>query len=727
MRKNRFGPRKSGRLSLFVFGKEAAALQPTPEILAPAGSPEALLAAVRAGATAVYLGGTAFSARASAHNFDDDALRDAVEYCHARGVKVYLAVNTLFLQEELPPVLRFVEFACSLPVDAVILQDVGLWSLLRRCAPTLPLHASTQMSLHTPAGARLAVEGGIQRVVLARELSLSEIEEISQAVPVELEHFVHGALCMSVSGQCYFSSMLGSRSGNRGSCAQPCRLPFAAQGGTGYDLSLKDLSMLDRIDELSRAGVSSCKIEGRMKRPEYVAAATAACRTAAEGEEIHVELSRNLTSVFSRSGFTSGYPDGKRGREMFGVRRKEDVTSATGEVFSRLRELYRSERPSVPVQVQLEIAANQPVRLTVRDDDGNLAHAEGAPPEPAKHRAIDEERCREQLQKTGGTPFFVASCTCQIEPGLSLPVSVLNQLRRAALEDLLHQREHRPAIPFTLREVPEKKPSRKPHSTNLRARFYRVETADDIPREALCCEHIAVPFDTRPEVLAGLLERGFPLMLELPRGMFGQAAPVRRALEHAAKLGISSAWAGTLDAVAAARECGMRVHGGFSLNAVNTASVEFFEQLGLADLELSPELTLAQANALGGQLPRGMVCYGRLPLMLCRNCPAANAPGGCRGCTLRGGTRAPLLTDRKGMTFPIQCMGGCSEVLNAVPLSLSDRRGEIRLDFAVLRFTVENSVEIVETLHRFQTGEKLDTPYTRGLSDRGLARWKDGV
>ena len=272
------------------------------EILAPAGGREALEAAVRAGAEAVYLGGQAFGARANAKNFSREELAQAVEYCRQRNVRVHVTVNTLLKNDELAPALEFVEFLCSLPVDAVLVQDLGLFTLLRQRAPELPLHASTQMSLATPAGVRLAEELGAARTVLARELSLEEIRDIAHQTLGELEAFVHGALCMSVSGQCLLSAMLGGRSGNRGQCAQPCRLAFAAPGGTGHDLSLRDLSFVEGLPQLKEAGVCSAKIEGRMKRPEYVAAAVSACRLAADGEPVPPELLEKLEAVFSRCG-----------------------------------------------------------------------------------------------------------------------------------------------------------------------------------------------------------------------------------------------------------------------------------------------------------------------------------------------------------------------------------------------------------------------------------------
>lgn len=684
------------------------------EILAPAGSREALEAAVRTGATAVYLGGQAFSARANAQNFDREGLKEAVEYCHARGVKVHLAVNTVLWERELPAALEWIAYACTLPVDAVIIQDLGLFQTLRVCAPKLPLHASTQMSVHTLLGVQMLEKLGFERVVLARELSLKEIREIAAKTQVELEHFVHGALCMSVSGQCYFSAALGGRSGNRGSCAQPCRLPFAAQGGTGHDLSLKDFSMIERMDELAQAGVTSFKIEGRMKRPEYVAAACSACSLVSHGEPVPAELSAGLRTVFSRSGFTTGYPDAQLGREMFGVRRKEDVAGATNAVLSGLENLYKQERQNIPVRFWLTVRDGEAMRLTVSDRDGHEVSRTGTVAEPARKRAIDEGRCREQLQKTGGTPFIPEEIVCSLDEGVTVPVSALNQLRREVLETLLIERGKQPAVPFTLCATGPCEPLADTGKISWRAHFSRADTASEIPKEASCCEQIYVPLGVSDAVLQELLEAGMPVGLELPRGMFGEEAAVLRRLEQAAGLGIRDVWAGTLGGVAAAKEVGLTVHGGFSLNIANHSALEFLSEQGIADTELSPELTMRQARELRGPVRRGVLAYGRLPLMLCRNCPAANAPGGCGECTVHGGARKPVLTDRKGIRFPIRCWGGCSEVLNSVPLSMSDRQEELKgLDFGVLRFTVENPVEIVGIFQHFQNHTVLPTPYTR--------------
>ena len=693
-------------------------MSPKPEILAPAGSPESLVAAVRAGADAVYLGGAHFSARAGAKNFSDEELREAVRYCHARDVKAYLAVNTLLLDGELPEALEFARFACGLPVDALLVQDMGLFSLLRRHAPGLVLCASTQTGVHTPAGARALFGAGFSRVVLARELSLSEIAGIHAACPIELETFVHGALCMSVSGQCYFSSVLGSRSGNRGMCAQPCRLPFSAPGGTGHDLSLKDLSMIPRLSELRDAGAVSLKIEGRLKRPEYVAAAVAACRLAADGKEIPRELLRSLGAVFSRSGFTAGYPDGERGREMFGVRSRENAAAATGEILADLRNLYSKEIMKIPVDFTLKIKYNKPIQLLVRDFGDITVTSEGAVPASARNRPLDAKRCGEQLAKTGGTPFYARAVSVELDEGLTAPVSELNRLRRQALEKLEELRSARPPIPWSDGPEPEPK-THKAAPMRLRARFATA----DLPESAKKLELAYLPYTTDPHRLAELLSDGFPAAVEVPRGMFGIERQVRRRLENAKAAGIGDVWAGALDGVRLALDCGFRVHGGFSLNITNTPALEWYRGLGVRDAELSFELRLRDAAKLGGDTPRGVLLYGRLPLMLCRCCPAANSPKGCLHCKT-----PPELTDRRGVKFPVQCCGACSEVLNSVPLSLSDRLSDVKnVDFGLLRFSTESARETGEILSEYFSAlrgapvPRRETGFTRGLFYRGFA------
>ncbi len=310
------------------------------EILAPAGNEQSLIAAVRSGADAVYLGTGAFNARRNADNFKDNSLAEAVNYCHGRGVKVYVTLNTLIRDEELPAFLDAAREVAEAGPDGVIVQDLAVVKVLKTICPDLPLVASTQMSVHNAAGVKALEDLGFSRVVLARELTLEEIRKIRSETRAELEVFIHGALCMSVSGMCYYSAMMGERSGNRGLCAQPCRLNSACNGRP-YALSLKDMSFITRVRDLEAAGVCSVKIEGRMKRPEYVAAAVTAVRTALDGKEPDMAT---LQAVFSRSGFTDGYLTGKRNVSPHrgGRRGLQD----------RLREARRPLPPGVPRRVR---------------------------------------------------------------------------------------------------------------------------------------------------------------------------------------------------------------------------------------------------------------------------------------------------------------------------------------------------------------------------------------
>ena len=361
-----------------------------PEILAPAGSFDSLIAAVQCGADAVYLGGKGMNARRSAGNFDAEELRRAVEYCHLRDVKVYQTINIVMFQHETDEAIDTIRQAAEAGVDAVLTQDLAIARMVRECAPSLPIHASTQMSIHNIEGVRLCEELGFSRAVLARELTAGEIAAICAATPLEIEVFVHGALCMSVSGQCYLSSMIGGRSGNRGLCAQPCRLPFSADGGGEYALSLKDLSLADRIGELTRMGVASLKIEGRMKRPEYVPPPSPPCAGPERGNRWTL---RRCAASSPGAASQRGTSTGKIDREMFGRRQKEDVTSAAG-VLGELEKLYAKENPLVPVTMEFTAGAGEAVALTVRDRDGHAVTVTGEAPLLAEKKPTDADRAR---------------------------------------------------------------------------------------------------------------------------------------------------------------------------------------------------------------------------------------------------------------------------------------------------------------------------------------------
>ena len=682
-----------------------------PEILAPAGSFDSLIAAVQCGADAVYLGGKGMNARRSAGNFDAEELRRAVEYCHLRDVKVYQTINIVMFQHETDEAIDTIRQAAEAGVDAVLTQDLAIARMVRECAPSLPIHASTQMSIHNIEGVRLCEELGFSRAVLARELTAGEIAAICAATPLEIEVFVHGALCMSVSGQCYLSSMIGGRSGNRGLCAQPCRLPFSTDGGGEYALSLKDLSLADRIGELTRMGVASLKIEGRMKRPEYVAAAVTAVRRAREGEPVDFET---LRSIFSRSGFTKGYFDGKIDREMFGRRQKEDVTSAAG-VLGELEKLYAKENPLVPVTMEFTAGAGEAVALTVRDRDGHAVTVTGEAPLLAEKKPTDADRARQNLAKTGGTPYYAEVIDCTIGPGLLVPASALNALRREALEELTARRSAVEPHPFTdrvprLADAPADR--RKP---KLRA---RVSAGQLTRRLAGYCDEFQVPLEEAEDVLASGFVQPDQVIVEIPRILFDGAPKALELLRRAGELGVRRAWCGNLGAVTLAREAGLLPEGGYSLNVTNAYALRECARLGLGACELSFELDLGEARRLDGGLAKGILAYGYLPLMALRNCPIQAAKG-CRAC--RG---YESLIDRKGVAFTVDCGAHdgrrreVSDLYNSVPLWLADRPEELRgFDFITLYFTRETPgvCERVAAAYAGEPGAYQPEARTRGL------------
>lgn len=682
-----------------------------PELLAPAGSFESIYPAVRMGADAVYLGATRFSARGNAGNFDELQLTQAVSYCHAHDVKVYLTLNTNLHDDEIEKSAELIRKITEVGVDAIIVQDMGVARLIRAISPQLKLHASTQMTIHTPAGAKALYSVGFSRVVLARELTKDEIIEIVNSCPIETEVFVHGALCMCVSGQCYFSAMLGSRSGNRGLCAQPCRLPFAVNGIRGSALSLKDQSLIGHIDELAEIGVTSLKIEGRMKRPEYVAAAVKACRQALDSGNADEKTLKQLEAVFSRQGFTDGYFTGKRGKPMFGIRTKEDVVSATEGIFTSIRAEYKDEKPKFPIFMDISINRDKPITLIATDEKGNSATVCGDVPQIAINSPINEEKCRKSLNKTGGTPYYCEGIECHIESGLAVAASQLNMLRRDAIEMLEAKRLKQNDRIINNVAVPEVTPH-KSQMPKLRAIFKRA----DVPAEFAMCEYVFVPYNTSTEKLEQLKQSGINVALELPRAMFSAEERIYKALVNAKNIGISDVLVHTIGAVALAKELDMNMHGGFGLNITNTQSLQWAGEYGLQDVQLSPELNVDQIQKLGGEIKRGVCVYGYMPLMITRNCPAKSARIECEACK-----KQSYLTDRKGISQRLVCNGITTEILNAVPTVMTDRLHELKnVDFHMLEFYVENYVETVEILSSYRAKKNVENKYTRGLFYRGV-------
>lgn len=672
------------------------------EILAPAGSMESVIAAVRSGADAVYLGTKDFNARRNADNFDAEALKAAVDYCHKHGVKVHLTLNTLIADGELDDAQEAVRLACEANVDAIIVQDLGLADIIRRCAPDMPMHASTQMSVQTPAGLKKLKKLGFTRAVLPREMNKDEIRRLCENSPIELECFVHGALCMCVSGQCYFSAMLGSRSGNRGACAQPCRLPFGAPYGTGHDLSLKDLSLVDYIREMAEMGVCSFKIEGRMKRPEYVAAAVKACRNSVDGI-IDNELRSDLRSVFSRSGFTDGYYQNKLGIGMFGTRQKDDVTAAAG-VLKKLEKIYEKEVADTRVDFAFTGILGEPLSLAAQADGKNVFVESEAQPQPAMNKATTQEAVQTQLEKCGGTRFFAGEIDIELDEGVFIPVSELNKLRRDALEKLENDEK------TTVKDFKNEFVSVKPHQGGKKRLICRFADIESIPENWDYIEQVIVPLGTERQV-----KKSVRVSVEVPRGIFSDDEKILRQLKSAGAYGITEAWAGTLDGIALIQKAGLKANAFFGSNIFNSRSVKVLEDMGVNKILLSAELTMSQAQSIGGEAPRGIFAYGRLPLMLTRNCPQKNGQS-CSDCKQNG-----KLIDRRGVEFPIECRMGANDILNSVPVYMADRLNEIRnMDFMLLYFTKESKENVREIITSYINSGKAKGDFTRGLLYRGV-------
>ncbi len=683
------------------------------EILAPVGSEEMLRAAVFSGADAVYLGFSGFNARTGAGNFDADSLKEAVRFCHARGVAVHVALNTTVYGTELSALEQAIRAVAASGADAVICQDLAVASLIGKIAPQLPRHGSTQMSVHTLQGALELKELGFTRVVLARELSLPEVEHITKHCGIETECFIHGALCMSVSGQCYMSAFLGGRSGNRGSCAGPCRLPFEANAlpegkpGRLHHLSLKDNSAIDKLDKLQALGVASAKIEGRLRTPEYVAAAVSACLAGREGRAYDRDLLKN---AFSRSGFTSGYLDGKIDGTMFGVRSEADA-ELTKKTLPMLRELYRRERSRVPVQMKLEIEEGGE-KLTVTDADGNKAFAYGdAEPQPA--RTDPTESLNRSLAKTGGTPFMAEKITVEMDGGpWFIPGSAVNELRREALDALLKKREVLRPWPTTEEHVAALPQRTLPPRRTLRARFERWE---QVPERALD----GVEYLILPIVQADRVPREWraKTILELPRVMFGalEQDTARRiaATQDAGFAGYE------VSNIAHLRLCrGLPMTGGFGLNITNNVAAQFYAEQGLSSLLILPEVKDSDIASIaptrnGKPVPTGVMVYGHMPLMLTRACPLQNIHD-CAHCDKTG-----VLTDRKAKKFPVRCGLGVRTIYNPVPIYMGDKPGALAVDYGVAYFTLESREEAAQILEMIRTHAPFEGDFTRGLYFKG--------
>ena len=691
------------------------------ELLAPAGSMESVTAAVQNGAGAVYLGYGDFNARRNAKNFSEEEVAAAVSYCHNHGCRVHLTLNTLLTDRELPGAARVAAHASDIGIDAVIVQDLGVAKMLRNTVPDMEIHGSTQMTIHSLDGVKACADLGMDRVVLSRELSREQIAYICQRSPIEIEVFGHGALCMCYSGQCFFSSVIGGRSGNRGLCAQPCRLKYGWNGkADSYPLSLKDASLACYLQELEDMGVACLKLEGRMKRPEYVATITGIyARALREKREPTAEELRRLEQIFSRQGFTQGYYEGKLGADMFGVRKEQKEPT---ELYAQARASYENgEHRREPVTFCASILAGQPARLTAQDKEGRTAAAKGPAPEAARNVALTEEKVRGQLDRTGGTVFYCDHAEIQLGEGLSLPLAALNKLRRQVLDDLTEQRSRPPERRKNDFVPVERLTNRK----DAPVCTLSVRSADQITDELLEQKPalIYLPTDqgaAHPEVIRRCHEMGVPVAALLPRICNdSETEKLAAELKIMQAEGVSEALASTLGVAHQAKNLGFQIRADYGVGVFNSETMDELERMGFISATASFELKLAQIRDISKNLPTEIIAYGRLPLMITENYiipkRAAQTPN-----------KPAQLTDRRGEHFPVvEAWGHRSEILNGKRLFLANRAidySHLGLWAVRLSFTTESPGQCAGILRAYMGTEEMPQPndHTRGLYYRDV-------
>lgn len=671
------------------------------EILAPAGSMEHLRAAVFGGADGVYLGTKEFSARQNAVNFTLEQLNDAVHFCHERGVNVYVAVNTVIKNSELSGIVELAKSLCEINVDGIIVQDLATAEIFRSVSPQMPLHASTQMAIHNLEGAKALKRLGFSRVVLARELTFEEIKKITAECGIETEVFIHGAHCMSASGMCYLSSFIGGRSGNRGRCAQPCRLDFKI-GKEHNCLSLKDMCYEEYIDKLKEAGVASLKIEGRMKRPEYAYISSKAFKKAVVHENNEGEM-KLLKNIFSRSGFTSGYISGTRGKEMFGYRKKEDVEAAT----LAIKEIGKIEETrKIPVFAKVEIKKDKPLKLSFYN--GELQASVFSDEIITEETKLPQaERIRASVKKSGGTPFEVVGCEIMSEldsksESAVFSISALNSLRRKGLDEfslLFAQRPKKQMLDYSLPNFKNKRRE----CGEIRIRLENAAQGEYIENYV---GKIIIPLNEAQKLIPRFEKS--QIIIEVPFLVYPEdEEKTLSELKALKEKGFFNVLCENVSFVNVLCEMGFSVYGGAYMNVINPLSLSQYEKMGVFDMTLSVETNSGDFNCFGNDCRIGIISYGFLPLMQFRVCPV-KAHLGCEKC----GGKAEI-TDRLNNKFPILCKGKFVSMLNTVPLALSDKK--MNVDFQTLYFTKESPKTVASVLKSFLLETEPDYPHTKGL------------
>lgn len=696
------------------------------ELLAPAGSSNALRAAVQSGADAVYLAGQSFGARQSAENFSIEEMKKWADYCHLYGVDVHVAVNTLVKEKEVPQLIEYAKQLNSARVDALIVQDLGAAEIIKNTIPDMVLHGSTQMTVTSLEGVKYLESMGFSRVVLARELSEKEIEHICKNSKAEIEVFVHGAICMSYSGQCLMSSILGGRSGNRGRCAQPCRLPYemlekGKSVGKGYLLSPKDMALIDNLGTLNDMGVASLKIEGRLKRAEYVSAVVGVYRKYLDkigngtAETASKNDMRELMDAFSRTGFTDGYFKGNLGKNMMSHDAPGNSSENKFTDAAKQRAAADANVRKIPVNIVGTLKKNSPLEVTIYDNDGNYACTQGTlNSEAAQHKAMDEKRISEQLLKLGQTPFECAEINISVDDGITIPIKEINSVRREAVRKLIDERQYREKgqeIDFNINVDINRPESELTLSVE-------VETEDQL-RAAI---KNTVGKLYVPDKLMGTLKNKTLKSEVEKKGI----EIITKASEIFCEENIETQGVLVSSPAAIYKYKDKRIYGDYRLNVFNSHTAEHFSDLEI--LTLSPELNLHEIRTLceNTMARTEVIAYGRIPLMTMKNCPV-RAMGKCQN-----GKQIYKLRDRKSEEFPLICGKNCTaKLFNSKPIFMADKLDDLRktkINSIRLIFTVENFSQCDKIINVYKNalfGKKIENDmaensYTRGHFYRGV-------
>ena len=671
------------------------------ELLAPAGNFECLVAAVQSGADAVYLSGKSFGARSFADNFDRDELEKTVDYCHLRGVRVYVTVNTLTKDNEMAHMRDYLLFLNRAGVDAIIVQDIGVVNLSKRIVPKLPVHASTQMTVYNTEGVKFLEKMGINRVVLAREVSLENIKSISDETNAELEVFGHGALCMCYSGQCLMSSIIGGRSGNRGKCAQPCRLPYSVgeSDKKAYYLSLKDLSSLHLLEKMQDAGVKSLKIEGRMKGPAYVAAVVGMYRkyldNPAPVSKEDIEL---LDIIFNRGGLTDGYLTGKTGPDMFAIDKPDNpYRMGSDKLTKEILADIKSENRKLELKGECSIKCGEAPCFKVKCGEVAVEYIGEDIIEKAVKNSLTKEFVKTQLTKTGGTPFEFENIEISVDEGVFMTASALNNLRRNALavfeEAYINSFKNRISKP----DISEKTKVRNCSDCGFSCQVTNIDQFNVV--KGYNFTHIYVPIHIIEENLDEISKVKDKVILSLPEiiheNEFNSMVERAKNLLEKGFLGVCVNNIGLIDAFK-----NYKIFGGFRLNIFNSEALEFYSNMQL--VEVSPELNFAGISQMDKTVPIQVMAYGRLPLMICENCVIKNA----KKCPCNG---VQYIKDRMGMKFPVIKDGNAcrSIILNCKKTFMGfdmDKLYKTGAEFFRLYFTDESVEECKKVCETFLNG-----------------------